>query len=201
LVRPTKHRFLPFLPIGMLLIFLLYGCAGIRFVQVAPEAQDFHPRSVAILALDMGGHEEAREVLDRIVTAELTAKKWFDPVVSAEALQSLLRKNEDLRKSVADYLGKLKAVNFSDSDLSRKIGKLAKVDAFLLVNVDYWYYTKEADKNVAKVGLGMKMINAETGVMVWKGGHDLAPEYMFLKPELASVARDVVKPMVRQLPH
>ncbi len=198
MVRPPQYRFLP---IGVLLLLLLHGCGGLRFTQEAPEARDFHPRSVAILDLDMGGHEEAREVLDRLVTNELQDKEWFNPVVSAGAWQSLLKKDEGLRKSVEDYLGKLKAVNFSDSDLSKKIGRLAKVDAFLLVNVDYWYYTKAADKNVAKVGLGMKLINAETGVVVWKAGHDLASEYVFMKPELASVAKDVVKQMVSRMPH
>ncbi|HLE19000.1 MAG TPA: hypothetical protein VI728_12035 [Syntrophales bacterium] len=182
-------------------LLLLCGCGGIRFSQVAPEAKDFHPQSIALLSLDMGGREEVREALDQIITGELTDRKWFRSVLSAKIVNGLLRDNEALRKATSEYLAKLTAVNFSDGELSGKIGKLAGIDAFLFVNVDYWYYTKEADKNLAKVGLGMKMINAKTGALIWKAVHHLAPDYHFLKPELNAVARDVVKQMVGVMPH
>jgi len=182
-------------------LLLLCGCGSIRFSQAAPEAKDFHPQSVALLSLDMGGREEVREALDRIIAGELTDRKWFRKVLSDQTVHGLLRDNEALRKATSEYLAKLKAVNFSDSELSGKIGELAGIDAFLFVNVDYWYYTKEADKNLAKVGLGMKMINAKTGALIWKAVHHLAPDYVFLKPELNAVAGDVVKQMVGVMPH
>jgi hypothetical protein len=184
-----------------MLVFMLCGCGSIRFSQLAPEAENFHPQAISLLSIDVGGHEEARETVDRVITGALTERKWFKRVLSAEMFQSLLKDNEALRKATSDYLAKLKAVNFSDSELSRKIGELALIDAFLLVNVDYWYYTKEAGKDVAKVGLGMKMINAKTGVLIWKAGHHLAPDYVFLKPELSSIASDVAKQMIRVMPH
>lgn len=190
-----------FFSLAALLVFVLCGCGGIRFSQTAPEAGDFHPRSIALLSLDGGGYEESLAALDRIITGELTDKGWFSNVLSFQNIQGRIKDDEAFRKAVSGYLAKLKAVNFSDSELSRKIGELAKVDAFLLVDVDYWYYTKEADKNVAKVGLGMKMINAGTGALIWKAGHHLAPDYVFLKPELSAVAGDVVKQMVRAMPH
>jgi hypothetical protein len=196
ILATSKH----FISLGILLILLLGGCAGIRFSQTAPEAEGFRPQSVALLALDVVGFEEAREVLDRIIAAELADEKRFKSFFSYQQIQRLLQENEPLRKTTAAYLNKLKAVNFSDSDLSKKIGELAGVDAFLLVSVDYWYYTQEADKNVAKVGLGMKLINAATGAVIWKGGHDLAENYMFMKPALSDVARNVVRQMFRAMP-
>lgn len=189
-----------FISLGVLLIVLLSGCGGIRFSQTAPEAEGFRPHSLALLALDVVGFEESREVLDRIIAGELANEKRFKSILSYQKIQSLLQENESLRKTTNAYLAKLNAVNFSDSDLSKKIGELAGVDALLLINVDYWYYTQEADKNVAKVGLGMKLINASTGAMIWKAGHDLAQKYVVFKPELSDVARDVVRQMLRAMP-
>jgi hypothetical protein len=186
--------------LGMLLILILGGCGGIRFSQIAPEAEGFHPQTLALLTLDVVGVEESREVLDRIVAGELSDERQFKSFLSYQMMQRLLQENEPLRKTTVAYLAKLKAVNFSDSDLSKKIGELAGVDAFLLVNVDYWYYTREADKNVAKVGLSMKLINTTTGVVIWKAGHDLAEKYVIMKPELSSVARNVVRQMLRAMP-
>lgn len=189
-----------FFSLGMLLILLLVGCGGIRFSHTDPEAEGFHPQAVALLALDVTGSEESREALDRIIAGELVEGSRFKSFFSNQQVQILLRENEPLRKATTAYLAKLKAVNFSDSDLSKKIGELAGFDAFLLVNVDYWYYTQEGDKNVAKVGLGMKLINAATGAVTWKAGHDLAEKYVFIKPELSKVARDVVRQMFRAMP-
>ena len=190
-----------FFSLAALLVFVLCGCGGIRFSQTAPEAVDFHPRSIALLSLDGRGYEESLAALDRIITGELTDKGWFSNVLSFQNIQGRIKDDKAFHKAVSGYLAKLKAVNFSDSELSRKIGELAKVDAFLLVDVDYWYYMKEADKNVAKVGLGMRMINAGTGALIWKAAHHLAPDYVFLKPELIAVAGDVVKQMVGAMPH
>jgi hypothetical protein len=197
ILATPKHWFFP---LGIVLILLLGGCGGIRFSQSAPEAESFHPQSLALLALDVVGSEESREVLDRIIAGELAAEKRFKSFLSYQQIQRLLQENEHLRKTTDAYLAKLNAVNFSDSDLSKKIGELAGVDAFLLINVDYWYYTKEADKNVAKVGLGMRLVNAATGAVIWKAGHDLAEKYVFMKPELSDVARNVVRQMLRVMP-
>jgi len=190
-----------FFSLGMLLLVMLTGCGGIRFAQTAPEAEGFHPQALALLSLDVVGYEESREALDRIIADEFAAEKRFRNFLSYQQVQRLLQENEPLRRTTTAYLAKLKAVNFSDSDLSKKIGELAGVDAFLLINFDYWYYTKEADKNVAKVGLGMKLINAATGVVIWKGGHDLTQKYVVFKPALSDVARDVIRQMVRAMPH
>ena len=85
--------------------------------------------------------------------------------------------------------------------MSKKIGELAKVDAFLLVSVDEWDYTVEKDEKVAKVGMTMKLYEASTGKLMWKAGHDITESYMFIKPDLPKVARDVVRKMIVFMPH
>ncbi|MEN6331713.1 MAG: hypothetical protein ABFD57_06990, partial [Smithella sp.] len=118
-----------------------------------------------------------------------------------ESLNRELPANEELRKTMADYLSKLRTVNFSDPELSKKIGEITNTDAFLMVSVDIWSYTMEKEDKVAKVSLGMKLYEAATGKLMWKAGHQITKSYILIKPDLPDVARDVVKKMVVYMPH
>jgi hypothetical protein len=179
---------------------VLFGCSTLRYSQVTPEAKDFHPQRIGVFPVDVGSYEEARGSVDQIIAGVLMDKKWFTDVVAADTMTTLLGSNEELRKLVLDYTLKLKTVNFSDPDMSRKIGEIAKVDAFLIVGIDYWNYTVENGKKIAKVGFAFKMINAANGNIVWKAGHALAKDYMVLKPSLDSVAKSVINEMIGHMP-
>jgi hypothetical protein len=185
----------------VLAFLLLSACGGLRYSQVAPDAKDFHPKRVAILPADVGTYEEARGTVEQIFAGALVDKKWFTDVVDATTISNQLQSNEDYRRVVLDYLVKLKTINASDSELSKKIGEKSQVDAFFVINVDFWNYTRESDKKVGKVGLGIKMIEASTGKIMWKAGHHEAESYMLIKPDLANVARDLIKTMVGEMPH
>lgn len=185
----------------ILLVLVLSGCAGLRYSQVAPEAKDFHPRRIGVLPVDVGTYEEARGIIDQVIADVLVGKKWFANVVTADTINNQLQSNEELRKPVIDYLAKLKTVNFSDPELSKKIGELLQIDAFLVVNVDYWNYTVEKEKKLAKVGAGIKMVEARTGKILWKAGHHLSEDYLLFKPDLRDVARDLFKKMISYMPH
>jgi hypothetical protein len=169
---------------------------------VSPEAKDFHPQTIAIFPVEIvGSNEEARGSVEQIVAGVLADKQWFSDIVDAESLNRQLLTNEELRKAMTDYLSKLRTVNFSDPDLSKKIGELAKVDAFLLVSVDIWNYAVEKGDKVGKVSLSMKLYEASTGKVMWKSGHQIAETYTFFKPDLSKVARNVVREMVGYMPH
>lgn len=183
------------------LALMIFGCGGLRYSQVAPDAKDFHPQKIGVLPVDVGSYEEARGVIDQIIAGALADKQWFTDVVAAETINNQIQSNDELRKVMFEYLSKLKTVNFSDVQLSKKIGELSKIEAFLVVNVDYWNYTKENDKKVAKVGIGIKMINASTGNILWKAGHHEAEDYMLFKPKLPDVARSLIKKMISEMPH
>jgi hypothetical protein len=185
----------------VLLTLMLFGCGGLRYSQVAPEAKDFHPKKIGVLPADVGTYEEARGVIDQIAAGVLVDKKWFTDVVAADTISNQIKSNDDLRKVVFDYLSKLKIVNFSDPELSRKIGELSKIEAFLVINVDYWNYTKENDKKVAKVGIGIKMVDAGTGNILWKAGHHKAEDYTLFRPKLPDVAKDLLIKMIDEMPH
>jgi hypothetical protein len=184
----------------VLVLFLLSACGGLRYSQVAPEAKDFHPMKVAILPADVGMYEEARGNVEQIFAGVLVDKKWFMDVVDAATISNQLQSNEEYRRAVLDYLVKLKTINASDSGLSKKIGEISQVDAFFVINVDFWNYTKENDKKIGKVGLGIKMIEASTGKIMWKAGHHEAESYILIKPDLASVAKDLIKTMIGEMP-
>ena len=181
-----------------------HPCSELRFSQLTPEAKDFHPQKVAVFPVEMLNYEEtkgARGVAEQIVAGSLVEKKWFANVMDTESLNSKLLANEELNKAMTEYLSKLQTVNFSDPDLSKKIGELAKVDAFLLVSVDAWDYTVEKDEKVAKVSMTMKLYESSTGKLMWKVGHDITESYMFFKPDLPKVARDVTREMIVCMPH
>lgn len=177
------------------------ACGGLRFSQLDPAAKDYHPKRIAVFPADVGTYEEARNHIEQIVPGVLMEKKWFSDITDTASLNRQIQANDKLRKTMTDYLSKFQTLNYSDPVLSKKIGQLTKTDAFLLVAIDYWNYTVEKDKKLAKVSVGFKLIDAETGKIMWKAGHHLAESYMFLKPELSDVARSVVNALVKEMPH
>ena len=185
----------------ILCFFVLVACGSLRFYQVDPEAKDFHPKGIAIFPVHVGPYEEARLVTEKIIADVLIEKKWFTNVIDTENLNRQILSNEELRNAMTAYLSKLNTLNFSDPGLSRKIGELTKVDAFLLVSVDTWSYTVEKDDKVGKVSMGMTLYEASTGKRMWKVGHDRAESYILIKPDLSAVARKVARDMVNEMPH
>jgi len=184
------------------ILLILSGCGGrgLRYSQVNQDARDFHPSRMGILPIDVGAYQEAHGMVDQVISGVLVEKGWFQTVVAGNSLSLQLQSNEELKKIVTDYMAKLKAVNFSDPELSGRIGELCAVDAFLVVSVDYWNYTTENEDKVGKVGLKIKMINAATGKVLWTAGHSKAEKYWLLKPELPNVARALFKEMVADMP-
>lgn len=177
------------------------ACGGLRFSQVAPGAEDFHPQRVAVMPADVGTYEEARGSVEQIFAGVLAEKKWFKDVVDAQTINNQIQSDHEYRTAALDYLVKLRTVNISDPVLSRKIGEQSKVDAFFVINVDYWNYTRESDKKVGKVGLGIKMVESSTGKVMWKAGHHEAESYILIKPDLPDIAKSLIKTMCDEMPH
>ena len=187
--------------VAILSVLILSGCSGLRYSRVAPEAKDFHPRRIGVLPVDVGTYGEARGVIDEVIAGVLVEKHWFADVVAGGTISRQLQSNEELRRVVMNYLAKLKTVNFSDPELSKKIGELSRIDAFLVVNVDYWNYTVENEKKLARVGMGVKMVEAGAGKIIWEASHHLSEDYRFFKPALPDVAKSLCKKMLSYMPH
>jgi hypothetical protein len=183
-------------------IMSIIACGGsIRYAERDPDMNDFHPRTIGLLYADVGTYGEARGVIDEIIIASLIDRRWFATVLTSDALKNQLKNDQELQKTVADYLLKLNTVNYSDPTLSKQIGDSLKIEAFLIVTVDSWNYTTEKEEKVAKAGLSMKLVEAATGRIAWKAGHNIVKEYTFLKPDLKDVGNSVVNAMIGAMPH
>jgi len=176
------------------------ACGGLRFSQLDPAAKDFHPQRIAVFPADVNTFEESRQPIEQIVPGVLIETKWFADIVDTASLNRQVQANDELRKVMTDYVSKLQTLNYSDPVLSRRIGELTKTDGFLMVAVDYWNYTVEKGDKIARVSIGLRLIDAQTGKIMWKAGHDDKETYLLLKPELAKVARSIVKKMVSEMP-
>jgi hypothetical protein len=187
---------------ALAILFLgLFGCGGLRYSHVSPEAKDFHPQRIVVLPADVKTFPEAKGSIDSLISEALSERKWFAAVVGGEEIGRRLETDETLRQAVAEYLAKLDKVSYSDPALSGRIGELTRAEAFVLVRVDYWNYTKENDKKVGKVSLSLTLIEAGTGKIVWTAGHQRASDYLIMRPALPDVARAIIREMIDYMPH
>ena len=184
------------------LAVLLSGCgAPLRYSQATPEAKDFKPKRIAVFPADAVSYPEKADNIEKIVVDVLTGRRWFAGVVTADMVKKLIDTNSGFKQVYTDYTVKLRDVCFSDPELSKQVGEMIPADAFLFVKIDYWNYTVENDDKVGKVGLGMMLVDAATGKVVWKAAHEKISKYEFIKPELANIAKSLVKEMASQMPH
>ena len=182
-------------------VFLVGACGGLRYSQLAPDLESFHPSRIAVLPVDAGAYGESSGTADAILVQALIDTEWFAVVVPIETVQTQVQTNETFLDILVDYLSKLDKVNYSDPVLSGEIGETLGVDAFLVVTVDFWNYTTEDDDKVAKVGLSMKLVESLTGRVVWKAGHHEVEDYWFIKPDLTEVAVELAEMMIEEMPH
>lgn len=186
------------------LLATLYGmlaaCGGLQEVWMGPDASEFHPKSIAVLPPIVGQYEGARDTALEVVRSALNQAAFFETVIPAEQVISVFEAKEagDL---LAAYYTKLETTGQSDRDLAVKLGELLKTEALLVVKVNLWEYTRSEGDNVAKVGMGLRMIDAHKGGLVWKARHDNTESYLFLKPSLRDVGAELAEEMLKEMPH
>jgi len=182
------------------LTFVLSSCGGIRYSKAMKGAEDFHPKSVGIIEIRLGGYPEVRGTADTIVTKVLSKKKWFSNVISEKMIQEKVTSDDGVKAIVGNYLMKFEKVNYSDPELSLKIGEIYAIDALLVVTVDFWTYTTEGDDKVAKVGFSMDLVEAASGKIIWTAAHHKVKKYKFFKPDISKLAKSVCSKMITQMP-
>jgi hypothetical protein len=182
------------------LLLGLSACGGLRYSEILPEAKDFRPRTVALLPADAKTFPEAKGPIDRLFAEVMTEAGWFSAVTGGEAIERRMAADEPFRQTVTEYLTKLDRLSFSDPALSSRIGEMIKAEALFLIRVDYWSYSVENDNKLGKVSLSLWMVEAKTGRHVWKASHTKASEYLIVKPELADLARSLIREMVGHMP-
>lgn len=187
--------------IMFVLIAALAGCAGLNFSQTSPEAKDFHPKTIAVLPATIGEHESARDVAEAVVAKKLSESMWYEGVVDSAAVKKMITESKELGDNVQNYIQQVNTLGTSDAALTQKLRDGLQVDALLLTHVTAWEYARMEGNKVAKVGLGLKLVDAATGVVVWKANHELIDEYLAVKPSLDRLAEKLMKRLMKEMPH
>ncbi|MEN6465316.1 MAG: hypothetical protein ABFD62_09050 [Syntrophaceae bacterium] len=187
--------------LALLLLLMLTGCTALNYSQTF--IPDYKAKTIAVFPVDSGVHKDSAAVMDKIVADELADKGWYSKVFTAKDLKACIDAGAGTKKDYSDYMAKLTMVNYSDRELSSRIGAACGADAFLLATVDQWTYIVEGpDKDkFARVGLSFRMIDAATGKDVWRAAHTETEKYLLLKPELSGVARKLAGKMLSRMPH
>lgn len=54
---------------------------------------------------------------------------------------------------------------------------------------------------IARVGLGLKLIDASRGTIIWKANHEKVEEYWALKPSMEKMAEELMSVLMKEMPH
>lgn len=177
------------------------GCAGINFSQVSPDAKDFHPKTIAVLPAIVGGYEPARDIIDIVVSQSLSKTGWYDNIADAVTIKTRVSSSPELAANIGNYIQQLNTLGVSEPTLTAKLRESLQTDALFLVYVTSWGYGRLEGNKVARVGLGVRLIDASKGTVIWKANHELIEEYWVIKPDLDKMADKLMKLLLKEMPH
>lgn len=190
-----------------LLIVLIFaalsftGCASINFSQLSPAAKDFHPKTIAVLPATVGEYEPARDIIDTIVSQSLAKTGWYDNIADAITIKTHVTSSPELASNIGNYIQQLTTLGVSEPALTAKLRESLHTDALFLVYVTSWGYGRLEGNKVARVGLGVKLIDASKGTVMWKANHEIIEEYTLFKPKIEDMADKLMKLLMKEMPH
>lgn len=184
----------------VLLVSLLSGCGGLQEVWEGPGARVFRPQTIAVLPPMASQYDSAREDIQDVLVGALNRQGNIERVVSPENVTDIFQTSKEAFDSLVFYFSRLEMTGQSDKDSAVKLGKALNVDAFLVVRVNSWEYVRKEGDNVGRVGLSLRLIDASTGTTVWKARHERSDSYMFIKPSLKDIARELAGEMIKYMP-
>lgn len=182
------------------LVLLLAGCGGLQEVWEGPGARVFRPQSIAVLPPMASQYDSAREDIQEVLAVALNRQGRIERVVSPENVTDIFQASKEAFDSLVFYFSRLEMTGQSDKDSAIKLGKSLNVDSFLVVRVNSWEYVRKEGDNVGRVGLSLRLIDATTGTTVWKARHERSSSYMFIKPSLKQIAKDLADEMIKYMP-
>lgn len=182
------------------LVLLLNGCGGLQEVWEGPGARVFRPQSIAVLPPMASQYDSAREDIQEVLAVALTRQGRIERVVSPENVTDIFQASKEAFDSLVFYFSRLEMTGQSDKDSAVKLGRSLNVDSFLVVRVNSWEYVRKEGDNVGRVGLSLRLIDATTGTTIWKARHERSNSYMFIKPSLKQIARDLADEMIKYMP-
>ena len=183
-----------------LFVTLLSGCGGLQEVWEGPGARVFRPQTIAVLPPMASQYDSAREDIQDVLVGALNRQGNIERVVSPENVTDIFQASKEAFDSLVFYFSRLEMTGQSDKDSAVKLGKALNVDAFLVVRVNSWEYVRKEGDNVGRVGLSLRLIDADTGTTVWKARHERSDSYMFIKPSLKDIAKELAGEMIKYMP-
>lgn len=183
-----------------LLLFVICGCAGVNFSQVNPEAKDFHPKSIAVMPATVGEYESSRDIIDQTISKSLLKTGYFENVVDSTSVKTQIGASTELANDVSSFIQKLNTIGVSDAEAVSRIKASVNTEALFFTYVTTWGYGRSEGNKVARVGLGVKLVNASNGQLVWKASHEVTEDYTIMKPNLNDMAMDVMKVLLKEMP-
>ena len=185
---------------AMTLVLLLGGCGGLQEVLEGPGARVFRPQTIAVLPPMASQYDSAREDIQEVLAVALNRQGSIERVVSPENVTDIFQASKEAFDSLVFYFSRLEMTGQSDKESAIKLGKALNVDSFLVVRVNSWEYVRKEGDNVGRVGLSLRLIDATTGTTVWKARHERSSSYMFIKPSLKDIAKELADEMIKYMP-
>jgi PBP1b-binding outer membrane lipoprotein LpoB len=182
-----------------ILLLTLTGCGGLQEMWEGPSAESFKPKTIAVLPPMVGAYEGAREASQAVLISVLGKSGRYQMIAGLDSVNGAFS-NKEASDLLAAYYSKLETTGQSDKDMAVKIGQLVQAEAILVPKVNNWEYGRAEGDSFGKVGLGLRLIDASTGGIVWKGRHEKVKTYMVFKPALKDIAEDLSEYMVKYLP-
>ena len=187
--------------IALCLFFLLIaGCGGLQEVWEGPGAKIFRPQAIAVLPPMASQYDSAREDIQEVLSDAVNKTVSIERVVSPENVTDIFQASKEAFDALVFYFSRLEMTGQSDKDSAVKLGKALNVDSFLVVRVNSWEYMRKEGDNVGRVGLSLRLVDATTGTTVWKARHERSSSYMFYRPHLKDVAKELAAEMIKAMP-
>jgi hypothetical protein len=182
------------------LILLIAGCGGLQEVWEGPGAKMFRPQAIAVLPPMASQYDSAREDIQDVLSSSLNKVPSIERVVSPESVTDIFQSSKEGFDSLVFYFSRLEMTGQSDKESAIKLGKALNVDSFIVVRVNSWEYIRKEGDNVGRVGLSLRLIDATTGTTIWKARHEKSSSYMFFRPNLKDLAKDLAAEMIAFMP-
>lgn len=186
--------------LAVLFSLTLTGCGGLHEVWEGPAAKVFRPQAIAVLPPMASQYDSAREDIQEVIASALNRIAHVERVVAPEQVTDVFQGSKEAFDALVFYFSRLEMTGQSDKDSAVKLGKALNVDSFLVVRVNSWEYVRKEGDNVGRVGLSLRLIDATNGTTVWKARHERSSSYMFFKPNLKDIAKDLADEMIKHMP-
>jgi hypothetical protein len=182
------------------LILFIAGCGGLQEVWEGPGARMFRPQAIAVLPPMASQYDSAREDIQQVLSDAVNKTASIEHVMSPENVTDIFQSSKEAFDALVFYFSRLEMTGQSDKDSSVKLGKALNVDSFLVVRVNSWEYMRKEGDNVGRVGLSLRLVDATTGTTVWKARHERSSSYMFYRPNLKDIAKELAAEMIKAMP-